>query len=137
MKNVLISLATVGLLLSSGAAFSQNTDRNQSGTPSTTQSQPAQTGQDSNTNRNSERRDTNRGERSGERSERRGDRDSARVRDRGERSSFNVRIRSGEGYRYRRHHREGFYVGGGGCRTIVIKKHYHGRTVIRRIHRCR
>lgn len=50
MKKIMIGLATAGLLLGTGAAFSQNTERSQSGpttSPGTTQSQPAPSGSQS------------------------------------------------------------------------------------------
>jgi hypothetical protein len=156
MKKIMIGLATAGLLLGTGAAFSQNTERSQSGSttsPGATQSQPAPSGSQSApsggreggtaTQSGGERRDGNRGERSGERGGDRtsttvrgsGEREGMRVRERGERSSVNVRIRGGgDGYRHRRGHHIGVYTGG--CRTIIIKKRYHGRTVIKRIRRC-
>jgi hypothetical protein len=154
MKKTLLSLATVGLLLSTGVAFSQNTEtktqtpagstttKTQSGTTgqTNTQSQSGQTGERSGT-QGGQRRDGDRGERSGERSGgsvsvRGGEREGARVRRGGDRTSVNVRIRGDrDSYRYRhRHHRVGVYVGG--CRTVIIKKRYHGRTVIKKIRRC-
>ncbi len=155
MKKIMIGLATAGLLLGTGAAFSQNSERSQSGpatSPGTTQSQPAPGGSQSApsgerrggtaTQSGGERRDGNRGERSGERGGERssttvrgGEREGMRVRERGERSSVNVRVRGGgDSYRYRRGHRINVYASG--CRTIIVKKHYHGRTVIKRIRRC-
>ena len=154
MKKVLMSLAAAGLLLSTGAAFSQNTETKSQGsaasTPSTTQSQSAPSGERRERSGGGERREGSerRGERGnvsgGERregSERRGERGNVsggerqgmRVREGRERGGVNVRIGGDrDGYRYRRHHhRYGVYVGG--CRTIVIKKRYHGHVVIKRI----
>ena len=165
MKKIMISLATAGLLLGTGAAFSQNTERSQSGpttSPGTTQGQSAPSGSQSApsgergggtatqsggerggtaTQSGGERRDGNRGERrerGGDRSSttvRGGERDGMRVRERGERSSVNVRIRGG-GDSYR--YRRGPRIGvyTGGCRTIIVKKRSYGRTVIKRIRRC-
>ena len=150
MKKIMISLATAGLLLGTGAAFSQNTGPATS--PGATQSQPAPGGGSQSapsgerrggtaTQSGGERRDGNRGERSGERGGERssttvrgGEREGTRVREGGGRSSVNVRIGGGDGYRYRRGHRVNVYASG--CRTIIVKKHYHGQTVIKRIRRC-
>ena len=144
MKKTLMSLATVGLLLSAGAAFSQNTE-----TKTQTPAGSATTQSQINT-KSGERSESKSGERREGRSDRHesrtrsgsdvnvrvrsGDRDGARNRERGERSSINVRVRGGDGY-YRRHHRHmGVYVGG--CRTIIVKKWHHGHRVIKRIRRC-
>jgi hypothetical protein len=142
MKKTLMSLATVGLLLSAGAAFSQNTET-KTQTPAgsaTTQSQINTKSGERSSSRTEERREGQRSERreGGSRANVtvRGDRDGMRHRDRGSRTSVNVRIRGGEGYGYRRHHhRMGVYVGG--CRTIIVKKWHHGHRVIKRIRTCR
>jgi hypothetical protein len=53
-----------------------------------------------------------------------------------------VRIGGGRGYGerdvYRRHHRGGYgvVIGGGGCRTVVVKKRIGYRVVIKKIRRC-
>jgi hypothetical protein len=142
MKKTLVSLATVGLLLSAGAAFSQNTET-KTQTPAgsaTTQSQVnAKSGEGSST-KTEEHRDGQRSERREGRSRSnvtvRGDRDGMRHRDLGNRTSVDVRIRGGEGYGYRRHHRHmGVYVGR--CRTIIVKKWHHGHRIIKRIRSCR
>jgi hypothetical protein len=151
MKKLMIGLATAGLLLGTGTAFSQNTQSGPAASPGTTQSQPAPGGSQSApsgersggtaTQSGGERRDGNRSERSGERGGERssttvrgGEREGMRVRERGGRSSVNVRIGGGDGYRYRRGHRVNVYASG--CRTIIVKKRYHGQTVIKRIRRC-
>jgi hypothetical protein len=152
MKKTILSFAVVGLLISGGAALSQNTEKTQSpagttttrgqtGTTSGQTTQPSQTGERSGT-QSGERRDVDRSERSGERrggsvTVRGGEREGARVRGGGDRSSVNIRIRGDrDGYRHRhRHHRVGVYVGG--CRTVIIKKRYHGRTVVKKVRRCR
>ena len=124
MKRTLLCLATVGLLLNAGSAFSQNTEtKTQTPAGSTTiQSQSGQTGERSSTQ---------------SRARRDGDRDGARSRQRSERSSVNVRIRGDrDGYRHRRHHRHGIGLYVGGCRTILVKKWHHGHRVIKRIRRC-
>jgi hypothetical protein len=51
------------------------------------------------------------------------------------RTSVNVRVH-GDGYGYRHRHHRGYFAYGEGCRRIVVKKHYHGRTIIKRIRRC-
>jgi hypothetical protein len=139
MKKVLMSLAAAGLLLSTSAAFSQNTETKSQGsaasTPSTTQSQSAPSGERRERSGGGERREGS--ERRGERGNvSGGERQGMRVREGRERGGVNVRIGGDrDGYRYRRHHhRYGVYVGG--CRTIVIKKRYHGHVVIKRIRRC-
>jgi hypothetical protein len=152
MKKIMIGLATAGLLLGTGAAFSQNTQSGPTTSPGTTQSQPAPGGSQSApsggreggaaTQSGGERRDGNRSERSGDRggdrssgtTVRGGEREGMRGRERGERS-VNVQIRrGGDGYRHRRGHRMDVYASG--CRTIIIKKRHHGETVIKRIRRC-
>ena len=150
MKKMIIGLATAGLLLGTGAAFSQNTQSGPTTSPGATQGQPAPGGSQSAPSgergggtaaqSRGERRDGNRGERSGERGDRSsttvrgGEREGMRGRERGERSSVNVRIGGGDGYRHRRGHRVHIYASD--CRTIIVKKRYHGRTVIKRIRRC-
>jgi hypothetical protein len=151
MKRV-IGFAAVGLLIATGAAFSQNTERSQPGTsttsPNTTQSQSTPTQPQSAPT--TERRggsarestgqrtegtttQTNTDRRSGSVNVRGGDREA--FRERGSRSSVNVRMRMGdEGYRYRRHHGFGMYASG--CRTIIVKSWHHGHRVIKRIRRC-
>ena len=56
-------------------------------------------------------------------------------RERGDREG-GVRVRVGEDRDGYRRHRRHFRVYGGDCRTIVIKKRYHGEVVIRRVRRC-
>jgi hypothetical protein len=142
MRRLLFNVAIAGLLLSSGVAFSQdNQPRSGSGGTSTTQTQSGDQSKQSGERRSGERRD------GGERSERRasdrgsvtvrgGDREGTRVREGRDRRSVNVRVRGDrDDFRYRHRHRGvGVYVGG--CRTIVVKKHYHHRTIIKRIRRC-
>jgi hypothetical protein len=146
MKKTFMSLATVGLLLSAGAAFSQNTD-SKTQTPAgsaTTQSQINTKSGERSESKSGERREGRRGDRHESRTRsgsdvnvrvRSGERSGMRVRERGERSSINVRVRGGDDHRYRRHHRHmGVYVGG--CRTIIVKKWHHGHRVIKRIRHC-
>lgn len=138
MKKLMFSLATAGLLLTM-PVYAQNTQTN---APSATTTKQDSQGA-------AARRDDPSGAR--ERTDRRGE-----SRDRGERREgfhreerrtegfrsdrrrgVNVRVRIGDdGYRHRQH--RGYFIGRGGeCRTVVVKKRFHGRVVIRRIHRCR
>jgi hypothetical protein len=129
MKQVLISLATVGLLLGSSAAYSQNTERSQNGTttsPSTSQSQSAP---------DTERRSGASNDGAGQR--RAGTSTDVNRDRRGGRSNVNVRVHiGGDGYRYRHHHRGVGVYAGAGCRTIIVKRWHHGHRVIKRIRRC-
>jgi hypothetical protein len=94
MKKTLLSLATVGLLLSAGAAFSQNTDtKSQSpGGSATTRTQSGTTGQ-TNTQTQSGQSGERSGSQSGERRERSGTQSGGERREgqRGERREGGVR----------------------------------------------
>ena len=150
MKKVLISLATASLLLSSGLAFSQNTEgAPRGGAPSGQAGPPA-------ASEGGERRGEGRGERSERReggndrregrSERRdgggvtirGGGEGARMRvgDRG--GDVRIRIRGDRhhGWRHRYRHGPSYALSVGGCRTVIVKRYSHGRTVIKRIRRC-
>ena len=155
MKEIMISLATAGVLLGTAQpslrklrkiAKRHNDQPRHDPEPVRSQRQPIRSererGGGTATQSGGEHRDGNRGERSGERGGERsgttvrgGERKGMRVRERGERSSVNVRVRGGgDSNRYRRGHRINVYASG--CRTIIVKKHYHGQTVIKRIRRC-
>jgi hypothetical protein len=145
----LVIIATAGLLLSGGAAFSQATPQKdapaQSGAfqpaPSTkSQSAPAtqsnsqrsgastQTGERRQGAEGGARREgAEHGERRGERSERHEGR---------ERTGINIRVDGNrDGYRHRRGY--GFVRYGSRCRVMIVKSFHHGHRVIKRIRRCR
>lgn len=148
MKKLVI-IATAGLLLSGGAAFSQATLQKdapaQSGAsqskpapsikaqsaPAKPQSAPAtqSTSQrgGASTQTGEHRQGAERGERRGERSERHEGR---------ERMGINIRVGGDrDGYRHRRGY--GFVRYGARCRVIIVKSFHHGHRVIKRIRRCR
>lgn len=145
MKRFVLSIATAGLLLSAGAAYSQNTQTQQKDTPAqTTQSgngQTSQTGQGQNSSstqrsgastQTGERRE---GARRSERGERRGERTERR--EGGERMGLNIRVGGDrDGYR---HHRRGYGYAqyGARCRTVIVKSFRHGHRIVKRIRRCR
>lgn len=143
MKKLIISIATAGLLLSVGTAFSQTPivqkdapARPAQAAPAQTQSAPApiqaapaapRTGAAAQTGarREGERRGDSR-ERGGERTERR---------EGGERTGLNIRIGGDrDGYRHRRGFRYTEY--GARCRVTIVKSYHHGHRVIKRIRRC-
>ena len=136
MKKLLLTAAIAGLLIG-GPAMAQTTNQNSNQTGKsenmTTQSDSkvAPSGERQRVRSDATTRD--RGERGSMREH--GERRTMREGDRRERSSVNVRI-GGDGYGYRHRHHRGYYAYGGGCRTIIVKKHYHGRTIVKRIRRC-
>jgi hypothetical protein len=132
MKRLLIGLATAGLLLSA-PAFSQSTDQKTDAkakpvatstdtNPGTKSDTKAKVNGDAGRLQNDPKQD--RVKASTERREHRGDRDRDRV---STRSRTSVGIRVGERHETPRHHR---------CRTVVVKKRYHHRVVVRHIRRC-
>jgi hypothetical protein len=135
VKKLAISIATVSLLLSAGAAFSQNpSPMVQKDTPTT---QAAPTGQaktapaenkaapsTQSTTRSGDHRE---GERHAQRSERR-DRSGVSIRIGGDRDGYRRGYRHHRGYGYARY--------GAHCRTTVVKSYRHGHRVIKRIRRC-
>jgi hypothetical protein len=144
MKKLLVSLAAAGLLISAGAAFSQNPIvQKDAPSQATTPSTNTQTNTNAQIQTNTNRRgsgaaaQTNQTNRTTiqQRAERSGDRDGVRGRE-GSRSSVNIRVGSGDRgeLRHRRGHRINVYASG--CRTIIVKRRHHGHTVIKRIRRC-
>jgi hypothetical protein len=128
MKKLLVSIATAGLLLTAGAAFSQN-QRDTPTTSSQGQTAPSTGGQ-------TQTAPAQRNGASPQNGDRRGDREGMRGRDGSDRGGVNVRIgRERDGYRRGRGDRYSDY--GSRCRTIIVRTHRHGRTIIQRVRRCR
>jgi hypothetical protein len=120
MKKLLLTAAIAGLLIG-GPAMAQNSDQNMKSQSTTTRSV-------SKVAPGGERHRTSTTVRqSGERHT---------MRHRGQRESINVRI-GGGGYGYHHRYHRGYAAYGEGCRRIVVKKHYHGRTIIKRTRVCR
>jgi hypothetical protein len=138
MKKLMFSLAAAGLLLTV-PVYAQNTQSN--APAATTTKQDSQGTTERRGDRDGAREQTERRGESRDRGERREGFRTEERRTEGYRSDrrrgVNVRVRIGDdGYRHRRH--RGYFVDRGDrCRTVVIKKRFHGRVVIRRIHRCR
>jgi hypothetical protein len=134
MKKLLVSIATAGLLLSAGVAYSQNPSA-QRDAPS--QTSPAQPGQAApSTGGQTQTAPTQRNGASPQTGERRGGREGMRGREGSDRDGVRVRIgRDRDGYRQRGGYRYSDY--GSRCRTIIVRTHRHGRTIIQRVRRCR
>lgn len=134
MKKVLMGLAAAGLLFSA-PAFSQNTETKTPSTdaPAATTTAPAaaKTTAPATTAKPSGQ---NQAAPAGQRRQQSGNTERGERRGRGaSRIGISVRIGERGGWRHRHHYRS--YEGG--CRTIIIKKRYHGHRVIKRIRRCR
>lgn len=147
MKKLVISIATVSLLLSAGAAFSQ-TPMVQKDTPAATPStQAAPTGQTRtapvenkaapstrSTAQGGDRREGEQRAQGSERREGRGENREGRS-ERRDRSGVNIRIGGDrDGYRHRRGY--GYAQYGARCRTVIVKSFRHGHRVIQRTRRC-
>jgi len=136
MKKIVMSIAAAGLLLSAGAAFSQNATVQKDApaqaaptttapsAPATTKAAPATPRSGTSAQMGDRREGENRG---GDRSERR---------ERGERGGINIRVGGGDrdGYRHRRGY--GYAQYGARCRIMIVKSYRHGHRVIKRIRRC-
>jgi hypothetical protein len=145
MKKLVISIATAGLLISAGAAFSQTPsptvqkDAPAQSTASKPQAAPTtapaanqgttSTQRSGASAQTGERRE---GARRAEGGERRGERHEG-----GARTGINIRVGGGDpdGYRHRRGG-FGYAQVGGHCRTVIVKSFRHGHRVIKRIRRC-
>lgn len=125
MKNLLITAAIAGLLIG-GPAMAQNSDQTQAPAATTTQS-----GTNAASSRDGVRTRTTIRQ-GGERTTM--ERSTMRTRN-GDRTSVRVRM-GGDRYGYRHRAHRGYVAFAHGCRTVIVKKHFHGRTVIKRIRRC-
>lgn len=76
------------------------------------------------------------GGREGISGEARGGREGMRGEVRGGRGGVDVDVRARGGRYYRGGHRYGVVIGGGGCRTVIVKKRIGHRVVIKKIRRC-
>lgn len=128
MKRLLIGLATAGLLLST-PAFAQSNDQGDKDKPAATSTDTKASGGakvnvDSGRLQNDPKQ--NKAGMKAEIRERHGDRDRRSESTRTRRTTVGVRV--GERHEIRMRHRH--------CRTIVVKKRYHHRVVVRHIRRC-
>jgi len=125
MKKLLFGAAIAGMLISA-PAFAQNADQNQTTKSATTTTRSVTKVAPSGERHRVRSSTTVRTD---------GERHTMRHRAHDRHVSYRVRVGGDRGIHHRSHTR-GYAAYGYGCRQITVKKHYHGRTVIKRIRRC-